>query len=117
MQTGLFKSRIRNVELYTGYDIVERYYCAGDELDDYPDSPGSAQQLSGEAASQLLDSDNIAMDSIASGAGTSGESERAGLILKRRHNESSITSESQQSSAGPTLPPISSACSGKGSIS
>jgi hypothetical protein len=56
MQTGLFKPWIRKGELHPVYEIVKRFYYAGDVLDDYPDSPGSAQQLSGEAASQLLDS-------------------------------------------------------------
>jgi hypothetical protein len=88
------------------YVIVKKYTFSGDDLDDYPDSPGSAPQLSGEAARRLLDTDDTAMESNASGSGISRERECTGPHLKRRHNESSLASESQSSNAGPNLPPI-----------
>jgi hypothetical protein len=106
MQHGHLTVQCINVRVYSCHDIVKRYNCAGDDLDDYLDSPGSALQLSGEAASQFLDADDTVMDSATSGAGTSRESERTGPNLKRRHNESSLISESQQNSARSTLPPI-----------
>jgi hypothetical protein len=34
----------------------------GDELEDYPDSPGTTPHLTGEAARQLLDTDNSTME-------------------------------------------------------
>jgi hypothetical protein len=58
-----------NMLLPLFYKVIIQKLLVGDDLDDYPDSPGSAPQLSGEAASQLLDADDTAMDAAASGAG------------------------------------------------
>jgi hypothetical protein len=57
-------SRSANASVLSSNKIANRFTClgAGDVLDDYPDSPGSAPQLSGEAASRLLDADDTGMD-------------------------------------------------------
>ncbi len=101
-------SRSANASVLSSNKIANRFTClgAGDVLDDYPDSPGSAPQLSGEAASRLLDADNTGMDTAAPGPSTTKETESTGPSLKRRLNEGSTVSDGQQSIAGPTLPPI-----------
>jgi hypothetical protein len=101
-------SRSANASVPSIDKIANRFTCsgAGDVLDDYPDSPGTAPQLSGEAASRLLDADDIGMDTAAPGPSITKETVSTGPSLKRRLNECSTVSDGQQSTAGPTLPPI-----------
>ncbi len=61
----------------------------GDDLDDFPDSPGSAPHLSGEAASRLLDADDSTMDTAGAGGDTTAEQDCTGARPKRRLDEGS----------------------------
>ncbi len=78
----------------------------GDKLKDYPDSPGTAPLLSGEAASRLLDADDTTMEDTAAGPSHTGTSQDSGRLPKRRLAEGSLAAENQSSNTGPALPPI-----------
>jgi hypothetical protein len=94
------------IHRYKTFIIGSRCTFAGDDLDDNPDSPGSAPHLTGEAASQLPDADDSAMESATACASNSREGECSGHHLKRCLNETSLSLEMQSNSVGPNLPPI-----------
>jgi hypothetical protein len=78
----------------------------GDELEDYPDSPGTTPHLTGEATSQLLDADDATMEASPAGPSNLTAGQCSGQHLKRRHDKSSLSVDTPPSSAGPSLPPI-----------
>jgi hypothetical protein len=75
----------------------------GDELEDYPDSPGTAHLLSGEAASRLLDADDTAMEDTAAGPIHTETSQDSGRLPKRRLVEGSLAAENPSINTGHLL--------------
>ncbi len=94
--------------------LVETFLCnnllitplQGDELEDYPDSPGTAPLLTGEAASQLLDADDTTMEDTTAGPSNTDEGQDSGRLPKRRLVEGSLAADTHSGNTGPTLPPI-----------
>jgi hypothetical protein len=78
----------------------------GDELEDYPDSPGTAPLLTGEAASQLLDADDTTMEDTGAGPSNTEAGPDSGRLPKRRLAEGSFAADNQSVNSGPTLLPI-----------
>jgi hypothetical protein len=88
-------------------------FDAGEELEDYPDSPGTPPTLSGEAASRLLDADDPTMDT----AGPPTDDRPAPFpdgatarirepAQKRQLSEGGRRNEQPADHIGPNLPPI-----------
>jgi hypothetical protein len=94
--------------------FVELFLCnnslishfQGDELEDYPDSPGTAPLLTGEAASQLLDADDTTMEDTAAGLSNTDADQDSERLPKRRLAEGSLAADNQSGNTGPALPPI-----------
>ncbi len=89
--------------------LINTVSAIGEELEDYPDSPGTPPMISGEAASCLLDADDSTMDTAGTTTGkpsataTTCDRESA---QKRQYSEGCQYNEPLAMPSSPNLPPI-----------
>jgi hypothetical protein len=90
--------------------LINIVFVLGEELEDYPESPGSPSAITGEAASRLLDADDSPMDSAgtSSGVRATPTATAGGHVpsQKRQYSGGSENTEPPAPSAGLNLPPI-----------
>ncbi len=100
----LYDKAIRLFALFTN-----SISAVGEELEDYPDSPGTPPTISGEAVSRLLDADDSTMDTART---TTGNTSATATTCDResaqkcQYSEGSRYNEPLAPPSGPNLPPI-----------